>query len=282
MSSPNQRLDLLRRDIDAIDAALHELIVKRGTIVEDIRKIKTAQGPALRPGREAAVMRRLASQHRGAFPLRALISIWREMMAGFTLMQQPLSVGVCGAAPGESLFALARDHYGGLTPLVALPSASAGIRAVADGTVDLAVLPMPCDGEVESWWLPLMGGGAADPRIVSRLPFVSDGKGDQALVVARFERDPSGDDSSVLAVHLGERASRGRMQDSIAASGFAGAVALASREISPSSCFHIFAVGGEVAADDPRLAALAAEIGPAFLHARPLGGYANPLVLPPS
>ena len=112
MSSPDPRLNLLRQDIDAIDTAIHDLIVKRGTIVEDIRKIKKRAGPALRPGREARILRRLAEKHQGAFPLPALVCLWREMMGGFTHMQQPFS-GAVHAADGSG-YAFWAEQVGAL------------------------------------------------------------------------------------------------------------------------------------------------------------------------
>ena len=128
MSSPNPSLDLLRQEIDAIDIAIHDLIVKRGTIVEDIRKIKKRAGPALRPGREAAIMRGLAAKHQGPFPLGALVCLWREMMGGFTHMQQPFSAAVYAPSGNDAWVQVARDQYGSLTPLARFPSASACVR----------------------------------------------------------------------------------------------------------------------------------------------------------
>jgi chorismate mutase len=110
MSPTDPSLDLLRTEIDSIDIAIHDLIVKRGTIVEDIRKIKNGAGPALRPGREATILRGLAERHRGRFPLPALISLWREMMGGFTHMQEPVTVAVHGAPGSDRL--LPSDRVG--------------------------------------------------------------------------------------------------------------------------------------------------------------------------
>ncbi len=185
MSSPDPRLDLLRQDIDAIDTAIHDLIVKRATIVEEIGKIKNSTGPVLRPGREASILRRLAARHKGAFPLPALVCLWREMMGGFTHMQQPFSGAVHAPEGSDRLARLARDHYGSMTPLNAMPSASACVRAVAEGTVDVAILPVPADGENESWWPLLMSSDEKTPQVISRLPFVQQKNGEQALVVAR-------------------------------------------------------------------------------------------------
>jgi chorismate mutase/prephenate dehydratase len=280
MSSPNPNLDLLRQEIDAIDIAIHDLIVKRGTIVEDIRKIKKRAGPALRPGREAAIMSGLAAKHQGPFPLPALVCLWREMMGGFTHMQQPFSAAVYAPSGNDAWVRIARDQYGSLTPLSRLPSVSACVRAVAEGAADIAVLPVPADGEDESWWPMLMGGDEKTPQVVSRLPFLSAKRGDQALVVAPWGRDFSANEASLIAIRLNERTSRSRIMAAMAAAGFTDAVSLATMERDPTDCFHVVEVANAIDRGDTGLAALAAQLGDVFVEARVIGGYARPLVLP--
>jgi chorismate mutase/prephenate dehydratase len=279
MSFPDPRLDLLRQDIDAIDSAIHDLIVKRGTIVEDIRKIKKRGGPALRPGREAGILRRLAAKHQGAFPLPALVCLWREMMGGFTYMQQPLSGAVHAPEGSDRLVRLARDHYGSMTPLSAMPSASACVRAVAEGTVDVAILPVPADGEDESWWPLLMSGDKKTPQVISRLPFLQHKDGEQALVIAPWARDHSESEASLVAIRLGERASRSRILDAMTAAGFADPVSLSTMETDPKNCFHVIEVADSILPSDPALAALPAKLGPVVMEAHVIGGYARPLVI---
>ena len=55
MDSPD--LDLLRQEIDAIDGELHGLIGRRATLVDRIAASKQPGGLAMRPGREARVLR---------------------------------------------------------------------------------------------------------------------------------------------------------------------------------------------------------------------------------
>jgi chorismate mutase len=279
MPSPDPRLDLLRQDIDAIDTAIHDLIVKRGTIVEDIRKIKKRAGPALRPGREAKILRRLAAKHQGAFPLPALVCLWREMMGGFTHMQQPFSGAVYAPEGSDRLTRLARDHYGSMTPLSAMSSASACVRAVAEGAVDVAILPVPADGEGESWWPLLMSNDKKTPRVVSRLPFAQQKGDEEALVIAPWDRDLSDAEASLIALRLGERASRGRIMTAMSAAGFADPISMSTMETDPENCFHVIEVAGGVASGDPAMSALQARLGPALIDAHVLGGYARPLVI---
>jgi chorismate mutase len=279
MSSPNQRLDLLRREIDEIDDAIHDLIVKRGTIVEDIRKIKKQSGSALRPGREATILRRISAKHQGAFPLPALISLWREMMGGFTHMQQPFSCAVFAPDGNHRLNRLARNHFGSLTPLNAMPTASACVRAVADGVTDVAILPVPIDGESEAWWTLLMGDDAKAPKVVARLPFVGEDDDDEALVISPWARDYSEVELSLIAIRLGERTSRSRIIGVMVSAGFLDPVHLAAKETNPEDCCHLIEVVGISEALDQPKASLAKQFGDVLIEAHVIGGYARPLAL---
>ena len=67
-SGPLPTLDDLRREIDRIDAAMHELLMERGRIIDTLIAVKKTQesGSAFRPGREASMMRALAERHGAA------------------------------------------------------------------------------------------------------------------------------------------------------------------------------------------------------------------------
>src|SRR5882724_10121627 len=93
------KLNALRQEIDAIDGDLHGLIRRRASLVGEISASKPPGGLALRPGREAAVMRQRLAEHDGGFPVAAVYRMWREMMSAFSLMQTPaLKIAVCRPA----------------------------------------------------------------------------------------------------------------------------------------------------------------------------------------
>lgn len=65
MPSDSRSLTELRREIDAIDEATHDLLMRRAGIVERVRTAKGGldTGNAWRPAREAEILRRLADRH---------------------------------------------------------------------------------------------------------------------------------------------------------------------------------------------------------------------------
>src|SRR5262249_11256047 len=73
-------LDDLRKEIDRIDEAMHQLLIERSTIIDRLIAVKRSQDTgtsAFRPAREAEMMRRLVKRHQGILPLDTVESIWR-------------------------------------------------------------------------------------------------------------------------------------------------------------------------------------------------------------
>src|SRR6266404_249445 len=94
MDAPS--LDNLRQEIDVIDRELHGLIRRRAELVDKITAAKPDGGLAIRPGREARILRQRLTSHEGAFPAPAIYRMWREMISAFALMQTPgLRIAVC-------------------------------------------------------------------------------------------------------------------------------------------------------------------------------------------
>src|SRR5262249_21184070 len=81
----------LRREIDRIDASMHELLIERAETIDQLIAVKKTEetGSAFRPAREAEMMRRLVRRHHGSLPLDTAESIWRVIISTFTYVQSP-------------------------------------------------------------------------------------------------------------------------------------------------------------------------------------------------
>lgn len=248
-SEDGWRPDLLalRARLDELDDKIHDLLMDRARVVENVAR--SGKAAAFRPGREAAILRRLLARHTGKLPARTLVRMWREMLAGTTAMQTAVTVAVFEPERDGTMQALAREHFGFLTPAIVLPSAEAALHDVRAGTASVAVLPFPADRL--AWWPALTEAG---PRlhVVARLPFWADRSNNvpnaDALVVGTAAPDPSGADRSFIATP-----DRVRLAD-------AGLIIHASHGT-------VTEVAGLLAEDDPRLPA----------GAIVLGGYAIPV-----
>lgn len=167
----------LRAEIDRIDAEMHALLIQRGAIIDRLIAIKREQGggSAFRPGREAAMMRRLAERHRGLLPLHTVEGIWRVIIATFTWMQAPFSVHADVSAGDSAMRDSARFHFGFTVPYRPHPTCGAVIEAVAASRGDLGIFRLGERGAkagetAASWWESLVGAGR--PKVIARLPFI--------------------------------------------------------------------------------------------------------------
>lgn len=272
-SSPDTRpvdaatdgLAAIRAEIDRLDDAIHDLLLARAALVERLAASGVKRGTPFRPAREAEILRRLLARHRGPLSRATLVGIWRELLVGMTSIQAPFSVVVWSPSPGSGHIALAREHFGTAVPVRWVRSTAQVLRAVASGEVSVGVLPMPENGVnaedgVEPWWVSLMRGEGAGLAVVARLPFVSlrpDGAPDiSALVVATVSPEGSGEDRSLVAFEAPAAMSRAALSDVLGEAGF-HLHGLVTHRTDPRPVVCLAEVEGLVAADDPRLAALA-------------------------
>ena len=128
-------LSELRRQIDEIDTAIHELLMQRTEVTQRIGAAKGAKSVYMRPGREAVVLRRLIARHRGDLPRALIVRIWREIFAAVTALQGPFAVAVYAPEGSFGYRNLARDHFGWRTPITAYRSAAQVLEEVSDGRV---------------------------------------------------------------------------------------------------------------------------------------------------
>jgi chorismate mutase len=195
----------LRRDIDRIDEAMHELLLERGEIIDTLIAVKKTQevGSAFRPAREAEMMRRLVQRHRGNLPLDTAESIWRVIIATFTYVQAPFSVHADLSAGDALMRDSARFHFGFTVPFVPHAGASSVVAAVSESKGDLGLVPAFATAGAGPWWAALEFDTA--PKIIARLPFVERPNHPAAMpvfVVSRVAADAMVTETEVWSVRV--------------------------------------------------------------------------------
>jgi chorismate mutase len=280
---PDHDLEALRGEVDRLDGAIVELLAERMAVVGEIARVKrlgraAAAGPAIRPAREAVILRRLVERAAGRLPAGTLVRMWRELLAASTRAQAPLAVAVHVPADQPGLWDLARDHFGSLTPIQRTESASQALRALALDPTRLAVLPLP--DERQGWWASLLEGAPHPLRVVARLPFArTEPEAGDALVVAALEPEPSGDDATLVGIETRRRddLSRGRLVELLAAAGLGPRWLAATAPAGDAGPIHLVELAGYLGPGEPRLTAALAAAREHVLRAAWLGGYARPL-----
>jgi chorismate mutase / prephenate dehydratase len=283
-SAAEGALALLRLEIDAIDNAIHDLLMNRAEIVD---RVATAKGtgtrkaaPLFRAGREASILRRLVARNRAPLPTDTVIGVWREIITSLTRFQGDFVIAAY-APEGVARYAeLAGGHFGCREPLLKAPSIAAALAAVAKGRAQLAVLPLPgAEPRAErGWWRRL--GGAGSLTLLARLPFAGSSRAPDAVIVGRQAFDASGDDRGYVLVETRSAIGRARLQAALKAAGLTatGFPAAIEEKVARGGKlqYQLVETSQWVAANDPRLHGLATALGGATV--RSLGGYARPLV----
>jgi chorismate mutase-like protein len=282
MSDTDDTLSKLRAQIDEIDTELHDLLIRRTEIAEQVGKAKGKGAIYLRPGREARVLRRLVARHSGILPKAAVVRVWREIFSSATALQGDLSIAVYAPESDPDLYTLARDHFGALTPISSYGTVSGVLRAVSDRRATAGVLPLPQSEDSENWWRHLARDFKASPRITAKLPFTktdaSSRNRGEALTISFVPQEDTGDDRSYVIVETAEEMSRSGIRALFANAGMETAdVQTPDRE--PGSPMHLVEVIGFVASDDQRLQRLKEENENKIAWVWAAGGYAVPLNL---
>ncbi len=252
MNDSGTTLDDLRRDIDSIDAEMHALIIRRAALVDRIRAVKSRDAIApIRPGREALILRRLASRHDGGFPFGAIARIWREIIAGITRMEKSdYAVAVFATGENPSYWDLARNAFGSATPMTAFGSVREVVGEVIEKNVTLGVLPFPREGDSDPWWTGLTA--PEGPRVSYRLPLspIAGENGASALALGYIVPEESGEDKTLVVIETAETVSRtgiAAMLERVAIK------AQPHASLQQGAWFHLVEADGFVEQDDPRL-----------------------------
>jgi chorismate mutase / prephenate dehydratase len=275
-TAPPTTLAELRAELDAVDDQLHDLLMHRAAVIDRVARDGGKTGVKIRPGREASMLRRLLARHEGSMPPQTIVRFWREIFAGALIIEGGQTVAVCNGDESAELPALAREHFGPLTPLRKHSNPAQALADIERGTAQVAVLPPPSDEPDGGWWTALMGTGPRPLSVIGKLPFWTkrpEGTPTgEAYIVATLRPDESGADRGLIALELSADISRARINTILTAAGFApGSIWL--KRVSDADVLALVEVDGLVNDDDPRLEQITGLHAPASV----IGGFAVPL-----
>jgi chorismate mutase len=278
----------IRKQIDGIDDALLDLIMQRAQVVRQVQALKAGvSGPAsaMRPAREAEVLRRLEKQFDSSLPLAVIFRIWRELFSAKTRLQGPMSVSVYGADNPIVYWDLARFYFGSATPMQLCDNPGIVWRTVSREAGSIGVLPVPgsADDSVAgnaNWWAQLVNAEPHAVQIVARLPFLDDGSGHlpPAFAIGRLDFEPSGDDSTVFIIETRKEVSLAGLQVLITKAGVKAQRIASMDKTDGHGMMRLFVAEGYLGNETTRL--LLKTGAGTIEFARIVGGYANPLSRP--
>ncbi|MBC8268762.1 MAG: chorismate mutase [Rhodospirillaceae bacterium] len=290
--SAKSPLDALRREIDAIDDAIHDLIMERTKVVERVREAKRGQPVKIRPARECSILYRLIGRHKGPFPKRELARIWRELIVATLSFEGPFSIAV--HTPGDSepdeprhdrrsgRWNMARDHFGSFTPIHGISSARRLVDAVRTHEATVGVLALPGLDDNKPWWPHLASTRPDTPRITTRLPFIGSpedrGPNDQALVICPVAAEPTGRDNTYLVVETTDQISLERLTSSLKKARMEPRFTASWNDPdTPARRLYLAEVEGFITDDDQKIIRLSEQLEGVASSIMSIGSYGLPL-----
>jgi len=185
-------LEAVRARLDVVDRRLLELIDERAALAGEVAAAKVAAGEsgrfALRPMREAEVLRNLLARPRKAATPGMVVRIWRELMSDSLSRQGPYHLSVFGGGQASVVREAARMRFGAAAPLAEVGRPE---EAIAAARTPGGVAVLALDSRTP-WWGRLL----ADPtlRVFAALPCLTAWGRAAALAAAQVEIGPTGGD----------------------------------------------------------------------------------------
>ena len=138
MTDSEARLDAIRREIDALDAELLDLLSRRARTAFRVAAVKDGETEPryYRPEREAALLRRIAAANPGPFSDREAARLFSEIVSSCRTLEQRLVIGC--ATVGEACAAI--GHFGGAVDIRSLADAAQALDAVGSAGCDYAMI----------------------------------------------------------------------------------------------------------------------------------------------
>src|SRR5260221_4825496 len=135
-------LEVLRLQIDDLDARIVDLLNSRARIVVEIGKLKQQHNaPIYSPDREKTVLEKVRRLNHGPLPDRCLEAVYRELMSGSFALEKPLKIGFLGPKGSFSHLASIRK-FGSSVEHMTLPDIGMVFEEVSRGHVDYGLVPV--------------------------------------------------------------------------------------------------------------------------------------------
>jgi chorismate mutase / prephenate dehydratase len=136
-------LEEFRKQIDAIDSKLVELMNERAQAAVRIGQIKREAGQAsvYSPERERDVLERVLAANQGPLTGATLAAIWKELMSGSLSLEKPLKVAFLGPEGSFSHLA-ALEKFGRSVELVGVRDIASVFDQVSRVQADYGIVPV--------------------------------------------------------------------------------------------------------------------------------------------
>lgn len=228
----------IRREIDAIDDGIVDLLVRRAAAQRKVKASKSATGSLavspVRPAREAEILRRIVARGQGQLSPHFLVRLWRQILVTSTLSQAAVRMHVSATVTASVELSGMLAAHACEMPLAVHDDVSAVIAAVAAAPGDLGVVE-----NAGPWAASFVQGSNGPAQILGSVPVLGSGGPPPLLLVGHADAQATGEDCTLLITdqpiagdHLWSVAAGGHR--AICLSGFLDDATLATRGLAPS------------------------------------------------
>ena len=197
ISGAENELEDIRREIDAIDDGLMNLLERRFAASEHVRSIKIKNGALagspFRPAREAAILRRLLGRTENLVAPDLLVRLWRVILSGSTQSQAPVTIHISKRLNSSMGMRLRIRDYFGSIPVEEYKDEAQALLQVNSSSGDICIV------ETGSPWADAFADGkAGHARVMACLPFLRDDPIPKLLVFGHSVSEATGEDETLI------------------------------------------------------------------------------------
>ncbi len=141
-SNIDERLQLIRQEINAVDEELLHILNKRATLSLEVGQIKAKHTDTIfKPSRERQVLDSLELKNTGPLPNAHVRNIWREIFSSSRALQRPQRVAYLGPEGTFSYFA-GVEYLGSSVEFAPYTNFHDIFSAVHKGECELGIVPL--------------------------------------------------------------------------------------------------------------------------------------------
>ncbi len=282
-------LQQYRAEIDAIDAQLIALMHDRQQVVSNVGALKAAEKKPhsiIRPGREATMVRAIASQGDDKLPGQILAHIWRQIISAAINLEESTNIAVVGTTQDREAYWLTREHFGAFSTIQERPTDTDVTQSVLSKSSTVGVISIEETGVGQPWWRNLCDHKNR-PMVFARLPFIRQAPSNRSALVALGYVTPeaTADDESLWAFYVPERVPEQFLQDVFNEQDLSCTVLDTHKEWgTPIATYYLLLLNDYVEKGDKRITTILRKLNtvggqphPNKVTAEWLGAYATPL-----
>ena len=232
------------------------------------------------------MIRRIADGTGGGFPRAAVAQMWRLIISSAINIEEDAKIATVSNDTTRDCYWLAREYFGGFTPITQHPTVIEALQAVIDQEATVGVVPLWDKESSRTWWSRIEEGQDL-PKIFAKVPFIQLAPSTKTPLVAigHVEPEPTGDDESIWVIRADASIQYSALEQLLDTTELTFDYQETCRVLdNPTTHHHLMKFDGFIAEDDITMKQFLKEANENFPHtATPiaafyLGSYARPIM----